>query len=298
MMKHQSVLLSAIKDYLGVKKDAWYLDATFGAGGHSREIIRLGGSVLAFEYDRDTYELALLAFEKEIREKKLILLQENFANLDKVLQKCSDYPQNFAGAIFDLGTSSDQLTSGSKGLSVHQSGPLDMRLDKNLAVTAKDLLHALSERELSRLIYKLGGENYHRQIAQKIKAVIKKEGLTAFANAKQLSDLIANIKPKRNSVILHPATKTFQALRLAVNGELDNLARALPQTWERLLPEATLIVMAFHQGEDSISKQFFKLKREQDELLNSSKKPLQSTALERAKNPRARSVKMRFGRKK
>lgn len=298
MMQHQSVLLSAIKDYLQVQEDAWYFDATFGAGGHSREIIRLGGKVLAFEYHSDTYQQGLLTFKKAINEKKLLLINENFANLDKCLIKFPNYPQNFAGAIFDLGTSSDQLTSGSKGLSVYQHGPLDMRLDTNLAVTAKDLLHGLSEKELSTLIYKLGGENYHRQIAKKIKTVIKKEGLVAFTDAKQLSDLIVGIKPKKDVSVLHPATKTFQALRIAVNGELDNLARALPQVWKRLLPQANLIVMAFHQGEDSISKQFFKLKREQGELLYLSKKPLQSTAIERAKNPRARSVKMRLGRKK
>lgn len=295
-MKHQSVLLSAIADYLQVKKNAWYLDATFGAGGHSREIIRLGGRVLAFEYDNESYQQALITFQQEISEQKLLLLHENFANLDKSLANQPNLPQSFAGIIFDLGTSSDQLTAGSKGLSVYQTGPLDMRLAANLAVSARDLLHGLSEKELSTLLYKLGGESYHRQIAKKIKMTIKKVGRGAFANAQELSNLIVSIKPRAKQH-LHPATKTFQALRIAVNGELDNLEKALPQAWQRLLPKGRLIVMSFHEGEDRISKHFFKLQYEKGDLFNLSKKPIQSTVAEQMKNPRARSVKMRIGEK-
>lgn len=294
-MQHQSVLLKPAIDYLQVKPKAVYLDATFGAGGHSREIISRGGKVIAFEYDQATYHQAQLNFAHEIAVGELTIINKNFANLNQALENAGKKNLTFAGAIFDLGTSSDQLMSGEKGLSVYQDGPLDMRLDSQLAVSAYDLLQVLSAKQLAQAFWELGGEKESQKIAKAIKAVVKEQKRAAFLRSAQLSQLISKIK--KQATHLHPATKVFQALRILVNGEIESLSSALPQVWEKLQIGARLVTLAFHQGEDKPIKHFLCHLAKQHRAILLLKKPLQSTEQEIKKNPRSRSVKMRVGEK-
>lgn len=293
-MQHQAVFLHQAVEQLQVKPNVWYLDATFGAGGHSREIMKQGSKVVAFEYDQATYDAIKPEFQEFIDQGQLVLLNHNFAKLKKVVRALPDFGPDFrfAGALFDLGTNSDQLMSGARGLSVNQSGPLDMRLDQNLAITARDLLLVLSEKQLTQLFFEAGGELEGRKIAHTIVHYRQKHGNDAFADATELSDLVK--KTKRQHGHLHPATKVFQALRLAVNGEIDNLQAALPQAFALLQPGARLVTIAFHEGEDRPIKQFFQELVDSEQALLLTKKPLMPDDDELARNPRSRSAKLRI----
>ena len=295
---HQTVLLQPAVDFLQIKPGNWYLDATFGGGGHSREIIKRGGKVLAFEYDAVTYQQVLPDFQDDLTAGNLILLNQNFAHLQKVVAAQPNFGSDFrfAGILFDLGTNSDQLLSGDRGLSFNQAGPLDMRLDNNLAVTARDLLLALNEKQLTQLFFEFGGEREAHKIARAVIAYRQKYGTDAFADALELSELVK--KTKRAHGHLHPATKVFQALRLAVNGELDNLQQALPQAVSLLAPAARLVVIAFHEGEDRPVKHFFLEQEKNATATLVTKKPLVPDAAEITANPRARSAKLRVLEKK
>lgn len=293
MMTHQTVFLQLAIDYLQVQSDCWYLDATFGGGGHSREILSRGGKVLAFEYDSVTYEQIKPAFQEFIDQGRLILLCQNFAKLQKVVAALPEFGADFrfAGILFDFGTNSDQLMSGARGLSVNQAGPLDMRLDQSLAITARDLLMVLSEKQLTQLFFEAGGELEGRAIAKAIVYYRQKHGQEAFLDASELSDLVK--KTKRSHSHLHPATKVFQSLRLAVNGEIDNLTAALPQAFQLLVSGGRLVTIAFHEGEDRPVKQLFQDLANHQQGLLLTKKPLTPDQEELTDNPRARSAKLR-----
>lgn len=293
MITHQTVFLQLAIDYLQVQPDCWYLDATFGGGGHSREILCRGGKVLAFEYDKVTYEQIKATFQEFIDQGRLILLCQNFAKLQKVAAALPEFGPDFrfAGILFDFGTNSDQLMSGERGLSVNQAGPLDMRLDQSLAITARDLLMVLSEKQLTQLFFEAGGELEGRAIAKAIVSYRQKHGQEAFLDASELSDLVK--KSKRSHTHLHPATKVFQALRLAVNGEIDNLTAALPQAFQLLTKGGRLVTIAFHEGEDRPVKQLFQDLANRQQGLLLTKKPLTPDQEELAENPRARSAKLR-----
>lgn len=292
-MTHQTVFRQLAIDYLQVKKAAWYLDATFGGGGHSQEILNRGGKVLAFEYDTVTYEQIKPSFQEFIDQGHLILLNQNFAKLQQVVAALPEFGPDFrfAGALFDLGTNSDQLMSGDRGLSVNQTGPLDMRLDQSLAITARDLLLVLSEKQLAQLFFEAGGELESRKIARAIVFYRQKYGAEAFLDARELSDLVK--KTKRSHGHLHPATKIFQALRLAVNGEIENLTSALPQAFRLLAVGGRLVTIAFHEGEDRPVKQFFQQLVNQQQGLLLTKKPCVPDQEELTDNPRSRSAKLR-----
>ncbi len=292
MSTHQTVFLQSALDFLNVKSGAWYLDTTFGAGGHSRAIIEKGGKVVAYEYDQTTYEQACQTFQTEIAQNSLYLYHQNFANLSKHLPTLDFLPSvsPFAGIIFDLGTSSDQLMSGAKGLSVYENGPLDMRLDQSLAVTARDLLLVLSEKQLSETFFNLGGELEARKIAKAIVNYRQKQGPNAFLNSQELTQLIARVKKGKSKI--HPATKVFQALRIVVNDELNNLTRALPAAFNALQINGRLVVIAFHDGEDRPVKHFFKQQVQAQTAHLLTKKPFVPDSQE-LENHRSRSAKMR-----
>jgi 16S rRNA (cytosine1402-N4)-methyltransferase len=292
-MTHQPVLLPEVIALLQVQPGAWYLDATFGAGGHAQAILNQGGRVLALEYDLASYKQAKRKFQAPIFEGKLKLRHDNFANLDWILTKAPEFGASFqfAGALFDLGTSSDQLTSGYKGLSVYENGPLDMRLNSSLAVTARDLLLALPEKQLAQLFWDYGGEKHARALAQAISQEKKRLGQNAFPDSQSLVQVIEKVKPDVEK--LHPATKVFQALRIAVNNEIDNLQQVLPQVFKHLQPQGRLVVIAFHEGEDRPVKKFFRAQEKMGTALILTKKPLQPNWAATRANPRSRSAKLR-----
>lgn len=282
---HVPVLLNEALDALAVEKDAWYIDGTFGRGGHTRAILNKGGKVIAFDWDPEAIEHGKQTFASEIENNWLLFIQESFANLRQAVTQ-----QPIAGILFDFGTSTEQLTSAKRGFSFEGDGPLDMRMDPNLGVTAADLLAVVPEKQLAELFKDFGGEPQAKAIAKAIK-----RNLTPIKTTKQLSDVILSISRNRHGK-LHPATKVFQALRIAVNSELDQITAALPQAFELLAPAGHLVTIAFHEGEDRIAKHFMK---EQEKNQTAVVSPIITASEEEiTRNPRARSAKLRHLQKK
>ena len=274
---------------LNVQPDQWYIDATFGRGGHTREILRQGGQVVAIDYDQNAVLQGQITFIADIQSGRLVLIRENFAKLVEIIGSLpASTSPSIKGVVFDLGTQLGQLTDPVRGLSFTGRGPLDMRLDQTLGVTAADLLAVLPVNELARLFAELGGEAKARAIARAI-ADYRRQN-QPVTRVDQLVEIINRIKYRTGK--LHPATQVFQALRMAVNNELENLQQALPSAWRILAEGGRLIVIAFHEGEDRPVKQFMKqMSLENSVRMTKLQKP---TSWEVQTNPRARSARLRI----
>lgn len=290
---HQPVLLKEAIDLLDVHMHNWYIDATFGSGGHSRLILAKGGRVLGLDFDQETIEAGQNNFVSEIAEGRLILVRENFAEIQSVWHSslAKTHQERPSGILFDFGTSTQQLMDSSRGLSFSGDGPLDMRLDDRLGVTAADLIQALPEKDLARLFSEYGGEHQAKNIAHVIKQTSPSPRTT-----QELVTCVEKAGIRRESK-LHPATKVFQALRIAVNLELENIELVLPLAFDLLEPEANLVTIAFHEGEDRLVKHFFNDQARQQKTTLLTKKPVVPTQIEIESNPRSRSAKLRAIRK-
>jgi 16S rRNA (cytosine1402-N4)-methyltransferase len=293
---HISVLPQEAITALQVTSDEWYVDATLGGGGHTQRILEAGGKVVAFDFDEQAIAKVSAKLDSYVQDGKLILVRENFAHLKNELHKL--HIDQISGVLFDFGTSSDQLTDASRGFSFSGEGELDMRMDDRLGVKAKDLLAIGHQHQLEQIMFEYGGEKDGRRI---VKAIIKKREMgKPITTNQELSDLVLKVKrirPDQNWRI-HPATKTFQALRIAVNNELDSIEEALPQALEVLKPQGRIVTISFHQGEDRIAKHLFKNWEEQGLGKNLTPKPLSPSEQEIKDNPRSRSAKMRIFEKK
>jgi 16S rRNA (cytosine1402-N4)-methyltransferase len=282
---HTPVLLTEAIEALQVKPDAWYIDATFGRGGHTRAILNQAGNAIAFDFDQTAIEFGQQEFAEEITEGRLILIRENF---DQIHMHVSD--KHISSILFDFGTSAEQLTSTSRGLSFQGADDeLDMRLDDRLGVKAKDLLALLSERQLEEVFGVYGGDHEAKKIAHEI--VVRRKQGEFMTTVGQLVKLVQQVKREPQHK-LHPATKVFQGLRIVVNDELGNIERALPQALEILQPGGNLVTIAFHEGEDRIAKHLLK-EWEQQGLGTTSKRPIEPGETELQSNPRSRSAKLR-----
>ena len=295
---HRPVMLQEAIRELVVKPKHWYVDATLGGAGHTQAMLELGARVIAFDFDQLAIQEAQERFHQAIKDKQLYLINDNFKNLPAVLNNLNKSQQiQLSGVLFDLGTSSKQLMSTERGFSFNtQEGDvLDMRMDQNLGVTAGDLLLVLSEKQLSRILSEYGGERDARAIAKAVQK-IKKTNPDSLHQAQTLLDIIDQIKTRRHSR-LHPATKTFQALRIAVNDELNNLELGLQAAFDLLKASSAsnkrLVTIAFHEGEDRIVKHFFRQQNNQGSAQQIYKKPLTPSAQELKDNPRSRSAKLR-----
>jgi 16S rRNA (cytosine1402-N4)-methyltransferase len=296
--QHQPVLLEETVNFLAIKKSQHYLDATFGRGGHTQAILDRGGLVIALDFDQEAIEAGQKKFAQEIEHNKLTLIKENFKNLSAVIENLRKTQEiNLAGILFDFGTSTEQLTSTERGFSFNagEADILDMRMDQDLGVKAGDLLIVLSEKQLTQVLAEYGGEKQARQIARAVNK-IKKEAPNSLKYTKTLLEIIERVKGRRSRKI-HPATKTFQALRIAVNDELNNIKLALPAAFQLLKDSETLdkrlVCISFHEGEDRLVKSFFRKKSDQHLAKLLSKKAIMPTSQELANNPRARSAKLR-----
>lgn len=290
---HHPVLLTETLMLLRVKPGSWYLDGTFGRGGHTEAILQQGGSVIAFDHDQAAIDFGQEVFKTQISAGSLILVRANFTEITKQLAM-RQLNQQLAGVLFDFGTSVDQLKDSRRGFSFEGDGPLDMRMDDRLGVTAADLLNALPSAELIRLFSELGGETEAKKVAS---AIVNYRAQQQFTSTAQLVKLVTSTKYQRSGH-LHPATKVFQALRIAVNSELDNIASSLPQALDSLAPQGRIITIAFHEGEDRIVKQLFKKWHEAGFGTLLTKKPITPTEDEVQQNQRARSAKLRGFEKK
>lgn len=284
MIYHIPALLKETIDGLNIKPGGKYIDATLGGAGHTKKIIELGGIVLGIDSDIDAIENA-----KQLNLKNLTLSQGNFAHLKQIA-----HDNNFSqvdGILFDLGVSSHQLETEKRGFSFNTSAPLDMRMDQSLAVSAKDLINGLNEGELSDLIYKLGEERFAKRIAREI---VNTRKIRSITTCDDLAKIILKARPRSSQDRTHPATRTFQALRIAVNDELNSLKDALPQTVDLLKGGGKVAVLSFHSLEDRIVKNFFK---ENENLKIITDKPITPSKEETLINPRARSAKLRLAEK-
>lgn len=272
------------------RKDATIVDATFGAGGHTTAILARmdGGRVIAFDADPAAVERA----ERIGREHpgRVIAVHANFADLAERLDEID--VGEVDGILYDLGLSSLQLADHARGFSFAGTEPLDMRLDPTSEdPTAADLLATLSERDLSDIIFANGDERHARRIARQIVTRRQRSPL------RTTSDLVAAVlsaQPRdAKRTPIHPATRTFQALRMAVNRDLDRLDRSLEAGLRRLRPGARVVVISFHSGEDRAVKQTFKRWERERRVAVLTRKPLTPTSDETANNPRSRSAKLR-----
>ncbi len=291
--KHKPVLLTETIEALQIQPGAWYLDATFGRGGHTAAMLAAGARVIAFDWDQESIEYAHEAFRQEIETKQLVMVHSTFAGLQKeveMLQTQANIPAP-QGILFDFGTSADQLTSGARGFSFLEDGDLDMRMDTRLGVTAKDLLAVLPEKQLAALFIEFGGEHEAKAVARAIKS-----SPTPITTTMQLASVVERAKRERRGH-LHPATKVFQALRIAVNSELDEIAVALPQALDVVAPNGIIATIAFHEGEDRLAKNAMKTWEQNNKGQILTDKPIVATEAEVAENSNSRSAKLRVFKK-
>lgn len=285
---HIPALLKEAIDGLNVKPGSQYIDATLGGGGHTGEILKRGGIVLGIDQDPEAIGHVNLTLKTE----HLKLAHGNFAHLKEIGSQAGF--NKVAGIIFDLGVSSHQLETEERGFSFNTDAPLDMRMDPNLAVTAADLVNGLTEKELYELFIKYAEEFHSRAIAR---ALVRARTLKPITTCNELAEIVLRVKRKGRFERTHPATRIFQALRMAVNDELNNLKKALPQAVELLDKNGRLAILSFHSLEDRIVKNFFKDQRDKGILEILTQKPIVPKEEETKENPRARSAKLRMGQK-
>lgn len=277
---HAPVMLAECLEQLQVQPSRWYIDGTFGAGGHTRAILAAGGRVLAV--DRDPSVQRFLDAEA-LRDGRLLFAEGNFSELDAHAEHLDVAP--VAGVLLDLGVSSMQLDEAARGFSFRNSGPLDMRMGRS-GLSASDLVNHAPPEELASLIFRYGEDRYSRRIARRI---AEAREIGPIETTEALAAIIARAYPpgtRRD----HPARRTFQALRIAVNDELGALQGALSVLERTLAPEGRAVVLTYHSLEDRIVKHFFKGSAALTPL---QKKPLTATPEEVAVNPRSRAAKLR-----
>jgi 16S rRNA (cytosine1402-N4)-methyltransferase len=257
--QHITVMLNEAVEGLAIKPSGIYVDGTFGRGGHSRKILQklgAGGRLIAF--DRD---LAAIASANEIKDSRFHIVHCHFAGLAEALSEIG--VNKVDGILLDLGISSPQIDVGERGFSFRFDGPLDMRMDQTSGRTAAEFLAEVTEQELGKVIKEYGEERFAKQIARAI--VTERAGGNAVATTKHLAKIVADAVPKIEPG-QDPATRTFQALRIYLNQELEELSVVLPQCLKILSAEGRLAVISFHSLEDRIVKQFIKGEQDRDNL--------------------------------
>lgn len=288
---HTSVLLKEAIEYLEVEPGKLYIDATLGGGGHSGEIIKRGGLVLGIDTDQEAIDYVREKFRIQNSEfrigDKLILARGNFRNIGEIARK-NGFGQ-IDGILFDLGVSSHQFDTGERGFSFLADAPLDMRMDKDLQVTAKTLLAVLSKHELAKLFFEYGEERFANRIADQIVSYRKTKHIETTS---ELADLIKKSVPNA-AFGIHPATRVFQALRIAVNDELNSLQEALSESLQLLGVGGRIVIITFHSLEDRIVKHAFLDWEKAEKGTVITKKPIIPTETEIKNNTRSRSAKMR-----
>ena len=301
---HVTVLLKAAVDGLKVRADGVYVDCTFGRGGHSREILaRLGVRGRLIALDRDPHAVALRG---EFDDERFELVHSGFSAFSRVLGERGIGAVD--GILFDLGVSSPQLDDAQRGFSFRVDAPLDMRMDTSRGETAAEWLAVADEGEIREVIRNYGEERFAGKIAA---AIVAARARGPVATTRQLAGIVAAVVRTREPG-QNPATRTFQALRIHVNQELEELTRVLPQCVDALAPGGRLVVISFHSLEDRIVKRFLREQSQPPQLpsrlpLRAAELPAPRLALvgklqrpdaaEVAANPRARSAVMRIAEK-
>lgn len=306
MYEHQTVLLEQAVDALVTDADGFYVDGTFGRGGHSELILRKlsdKGRLLVIDKDPQAIEVAASRYAADPR---VIIEHGSFAELRLYLSQL-EMLGGVKGVLMDLGVSSPQLDDAQRGFSFIKDGPLDMRMNPNQGKSAEQWLATASEAEIANVIYEYGEERFSRRMA---KAIVKERAEKPIKTTLQLAEIIKQANPawEKNK---HPATRAFQAIRVFINRELEDLKQGLDAAMEALAPGGRLVVISFHSLEDRIVKQFIQKQKKGDEFpsdlpvmqsqlkprLKSIGKAIKVDAGEIKENVRARSAIMRVAEK-
>jgi 16S rRNA (cytosine1402-N4)-methyltransferase len=291
---HVAVLRQEIINFLAPKPGENFIDGTCGSAGHTLAILEKnqpGGKILCFDWDNDA--LARARKITEAKNKKLlervIFINDNYANITRVVRKNNFGP--VTGILLDLGMSSEQLAESGRGFSFLKDEPLDMRYSLKQKLTAREIINQWDQRALEEIFQKYGEERRAREISR---IIIKNRKLKPILTTRELIDTIALVIPKKFQYArIHFATRIFQALRIAVNDELENLQRFLPQAINILTKEGRLVIVSFHSLEDRIVKRFFQQQAKEEKIQILTKKPVVPTFDEIKINPRSRSAKLR-----
>ena len=284
---HISVLLHETIENLQVQTDYLYIDATLGGAGHTKEILKKGGEVLGIDADWDALDYVKQTCAEYLENGNLKIAQGNFKDID-ILAKENRFTK-VHGILFDLGISSHQVDDGSRGFSFQKEASLDMRMDQKLSVKAADLVNGLTAFELKELFEKLGEEIFAKRIAD---GIVKARLNKPIETTTQLAQIAKMSYPKGMNKV-SPATKIFQALRIAVNDELYSIKEALPKAIELLEKNGRLCVISFHSLEDRIVKELFEELETKGKGKIITHKPIVPTQNEVFENPRSRSAKLR-----
>jgi len=288
---HIPVLQKEVLEYLSPKPNENFIDATIGEGGHTLGILRKNkpkGKVLGIEIDPQMYQRLKTQMKKFL--KRLILVNDSYVNLKEIVKR---YRFKANGILFDLGMSSWHIEESGRGFTFQKDERLDMRYDPKNYLTAEKIVNRYKKREIERILREYGGERFAKRIAKKI---CERRKIEPIKTTFQLKEIIKRAFPRKYKWgRIHYATRTFQALRIAVNNELENLRKALPQAFEILEPKGKLVVISFHSGEDKIVKEFLKEKAKEGNLQILTKKPVRPTPQEIKVNPRSRSARLRVG---
>ena len=300
---HVPVLLEEALQALQVKEDGVYVDATYGRGGHAQEILkRLGDRGRLLVFDRDPQACAD-ARRKLGADSRVQILQGPFSMLARTIDGLG-LAGSVNGVLFDLGVSSPQLDDPRRGFSFRTEGPLDMRMDPDTGESAADWLQRAEEGEIARVIREYGEERFAQRIAR---AIVRERSIEPITTTGRLADVVARAVPTREKK-KDPATRTFQAIRIHVNRELEEIGEVLPQVLRLLVAGGRLVVISFHSLEDRMVKRFMRAEAKGEELppelpvrqdhfrprLKIIGKPIRAGDAEARRNPRARSAVLRI----
>ena len=291
---HTPVLLKEVIDYLDPQANKNFIDATVGEGGHGLAILKKNGpngKLLGIEIDSGVYE----NLKKNMAEmvKRVVLVNDSYINLEKIVKENDFKPVH--GILFDLGMCSWHLETSGKGFSYLKDEPLDMRFDSKNDLTAAEIINTWDIKKIEKILREFGEEKYVHRISLAIKEARKKERIIG---TQQLVDILKRALPKNyDNRKIHFATRTFQALRIAVNNELQTIEEGLGQAIKILEPNGKIVVISFHSLEDRIVKNIFREKAKIGELSILTKKPITPCLEEIRNNSRSRSAKLRAAEK-
>ena len=295
-MVHIPVLQKEVLEYLDPKPNENFIDATIGNAGHTLTILERNipaGKVLGIDADPEIIKNTKYSIQNTVYKNRVILVCDNFANLKEIVKQ--EKFKSVQGILFDLGMSSWHLEESGRGFSFLKNESLDMRYNPRNPLTAARIVNYYSSQEIEKILKDYGEERFAKKIAQKIIEIRK---IKPIETTSQLAEIVKSATPHwYHRKKIHPATRTFQAIRIAVNDELNNLERALPQTLEILKPGGRLAVISFHSLEDRIIKNFLKEKAKENILKILTKKPIKPSLGEIKINPRSRSAKLRAAQK-
>jgi 16S rRNA (cytosine1402-N4)-methyltransferase len=285
-VQHIPVLLEEVLHNLVSVEDGLFVDATLGGGGHTGRLLERYEHLRIIGIDADDVALTIAKEALSGFKERVTLVRGNFGRLKEILQRIG--VSSIDGILFDLGTSTYQIM-GKRGFSFNDEEALDMRMDMRETFTAYDVVNKYQQDELANILFEYGGEEKSRRIARAIVEARKKKPIET---AKDLGDLVAKVKWRRGRI--HPATKTFQAIRIETNRELENLKTGVESAIEMLNPKGRIGVISFHSLEDRMMKETF---RNSPELAILTKKPIRPERKEALANPRSRSAKLRIAEK-